>query len=75
MARQKQADIDENKMLLDYLTTQNQETLSELRTMATTYYCYYAVLRQTGFTRDAAMQLVVAMQTRFLAHAQEANDG
>ena len=43
--------------------------VQELRTMASTYFQYYAVCRESGFTNAQAMQMVVAMQASFLANA------
>jgi len=70
---------DENKVLADYLAQAEQESVAELRTMAETYYAYYAVCRQAGFIPEQAMTLVVAMQSEFLrraqANARETDDG
>jgi len=44
-------------------------SVQELRTMASTYFQYYAVCRESGFTDAQAMQLVLAMQASFLANA------
>ena len=43
--------------------------VQELRMMATTYFQYYAVCRESGFTDAQAMQMVIAMQASFLANA------
>jgi len=59
--------------LAAYLKQQDQETIAELRTMATSYFAYYAVCREAGFNSDQAMALVVAMQNTFLVNAQERN--
>lgn len=66
----RRTDENENRVLKEYLETANAEAVKDLRTMAESYFTYYATLREAGFDTAQAMQLVAAMQAQFLAKAQ-----
>jgi len=66
-------DAQENKVLADYIKQQSSESVAELLQLAQSYFTYYALCRQAGFSRDQALILVVAMQTTFLENAYRQN--
>jgi hypothetical protein len=75
MAR-KRRPAEEDDAWAEYLAELFQdEGVQELRTMAVTYYQYYAVCREAGFTAPQAMQLAEAMQSEFLRNAYMQNRG
>jgi len=73
MARHKPEPENPWQQYLDELL--KDEGVQELRAMAQTYFQYYAVCREAGFTDSQSMQMTIAMQAEFMRNAYASQKG